>query len=193
MARKQQTDTKNRRSVKAAVAASGFRLKAAFVAALLALVALAVMTGSALAEVEPAADAFATPSTEAPPVPASDDETPAFSPTKDTKELPPEPAPAAMSVPAPLLSFGRGILGSQSYTLNESITAKTLPAANATGEEEPTITYTLSPALPLGLSFDAAARTISGTPSEAVSAAYTYTASAEGYASASLTFTITVE
>ena len=49
----------------------------------------------------------------------------------------------------------------------------TLPAA--TGGDG-TLTYALSPSLPSGLSFDADARTISGTPSAAAaSATYTYT------------------
>ena len=68
----------------------------------------------------------------------------------------------------------------------------TLPAATAsTGS--PSVTYTLSPSLPAGLSFDAAARTVTGTPTAAAaSASYTYTAGATDYTSATLTFSIVV-
>ena len=48
------------------------------------------------------------------------------------------------------------------------------------------LTYSLSPALPAGLSFDAATRTISGTPQMAAETAYTYTVTDVNGASASL-------
>ena len=68
----------------------------------------------------------------------------------------------------------------------------TLPEATAsTGS--PSITYTLSPILPNGLSFDASTRTVSGTPTAAAtSASYTYTAVATDYTSPTLPFSIVV-
>ncbi len=48
------------------------------------------------------------------------------------------------------------------------------------------LTYTLSPALPAGMTFDAATRTIAGTPSEASATLYTYTVTDVNGATASL-------
>ena len=48
------------------------------------------------------------------------------------------------------------------------------------------LTYSLSPALPAGLAFDAATRTIAGTPQAAAETAYTYTVTDANGASASL-------
>ena len=117
-----------------------------------------------------------------------------------TPEPTPEPTPKPTATPTPeptpQLSFGRGILGNQSYTLNQAIDTLTLPAAkkpqDGASATVGAIGYSLSPALPDGLSFDSTARTISGTPTETSSAKYTYTASLEGYSSASLSFTVTV-
>ena len=87
------------------------------------------------------------------------------------------------------LAFGNTI-ANQEYTSGTAITALVLP--EATGGTAP-FTYSLS-ALPAGLSYDAATRTISGTPTAvtdgAVLAIYTVIDS-EGSAAA-LTFTITV-
>ena len=89
------------------------------------------------------------------------------------------------------LSFGSSV-SDQSYTVDAAIGTLTLPEA-AASNGDPAITYSLSPALPSGLSFDAAARTISGTPSAAAaSQTYTYTAKADGYTSATLTFAVAV-
>ena len=98
---------------------------------------------------------------------------------------------APLPEPAKTLSFGSTV-ADQSYTKDTAIATLNLPAATAsTGS--PTIAYTLSPALPAGLSFDAAARTVSGTPTAAAaSATYTYTAAAADYTSATLTFSIVV-
>ena len=66
----------------------------------------------------------------------------------------------------------------------------TLPAA--TGGAAP-LTYSLLAALPSGLSFDAAARTISGTPDTlAASTEYTYTVTDANGLTVSLTFDLTV-
>ena len=61
--------------------------------------------------------------------------------------------------------------GNPTYTVGTEIDALTLP--EATGGNPP-LTYSLSPAVP-GLSFDAAARTLTGTPAEAGSYAMAYT------------------
>ena len=87
--------------------------------------------------------------------------------------------------------FGDAAVADQAYTQNTAIETLTLPEAS--GGNAP-LTYALSPAPPSGLSLDAAARTLSGTPSEAAEAAtWTWTATDEDGDSASLTFSLTVE
>ena len=58
------------------------------------------------------------------------------------------------------------------FAVGQPVAAFTLPSA--TGGTEP-LTYTLSPELPAGLSFDSATRTISGTPQAEGSPLYIYT------------------
>ena len=71
-----------------------------------------------------------------------------------------------------------------------AITSVTLPAA--TDADGDTITYSLTPALPTGLAFNATTRRLSGTPTTAWDTlTYTYTAS-DGTDTTALTFTITV-
>ena len=90
-------------------------------------------------------------------------------------------------------SFSEAI-ADQTYTVGEAIAQLTLPAASGGNGE---LTYSLEPAVP-GLSFDPAARTLSGTPTSAGSYALEYrvedgdanTAASDG---AMLTFTVTVE
>ncbi len=83
----------------------------------------------------------------------------------------------------------------QTYTVGTAIETLTLPAA--TGGNG-TLTYTLTPALPAGLSFDPGTRDFTGTPTTVATAAtFTYTATdADGNMAAddaaTLTFTITV-
>ena len=90
------------------------------------------------------------------------------------------------------LSFGNTTIADQTWTQYTPSSPRTLPTATAS-EGSPTITYTLTPSLPSGLSFNAANRQIIGTPSgTAPRTAYTYTAAATGYTSATLTFNITV-
>ena len=98
--------------------------------------------------------------------------------------------PAAQaSNPPPSLSFGDAAISNQSWTQNAAISTLTLP--EATGGSG-AIAYALSPSLPAGLSFDATARTISGTPTAAAaSASYTYTAT-DGTDTAALSFSIEV-
>ncbi len=93
------------------------------------------------------------------------------------------PAATQTPAPTPALSFGGAAVADQSWTLDTEIDTLTLPAATREGASTTVgaISYSLSPGLPAGLSFDAAARTISGTPTEAAaSVGYTYTASYDG-------------
>ena len=86
--------------------------------------------------------------------------------------------------------FGSATVADQSYTLGTAITDLVLPAA--TGGDG-TLTYTLSPDPPAGLTFNAGTRTLSGTPSAGQGATeYTYTATDTNGDTASLTFTIGV-
>ncbi len=76
------------------------------------------------------------------------------------------------------------------FTEGEAIDPVTLPAA--TGGDG-ALTYTVSPALAAGLAFDAASRTLSGTPeTEADSATWTLAAMDADNDTAELTFTIAV-
>ena len=96
----------------------------------------------------------------------------------------------AVSIDAvPAFADDAAITG-QMYTQNVEIADLTLP--QATGGDG-TLTYTLSPSLPQGLTFDPAQRTLTGTPVAAQDATeYTYTAADEDSDEVSLTFTITV-
>ena len=84
----------------------------------------------------------------------------------------------------------------QTYTQGVPITNLTLPVA--TGGNGPT-TYTLTPALPAGLTHNAAVRTITGNPTATLTATmFTYTATdgddnTAGSDTDTLTFSITVE
>ena len=87
--------------------------------------------------------------------------------------------------------FGEAAIDNQLYMENEDVGTVTLPVA--TGGDG-TLVYTMTPDLPAGLSFDAVARTISGTPTEPQEAKeYTYTATDDDGDTATLTFTIKVE
>ena len=110
---------------------------------------------------------------------------------------PPTPTPVdPPETTTPALSFSATV-ADQSYTKDTAITTLTLPRASKTSDGPSTtvgaITYSLSPVLPDGLSFDSATRTVSGTPTAtSTSATYIYTASMTGYDSASLSFAIEV-
>ena len=69
------------------------------------------------------------------------------------------------------------------FIVGQRVEDLVLPAAS--GGTAP-LTYSLSPALPAGLTFDAATRTIAGTPGAAAETAYTYTVTDANGASASL-------
>ena len=82
----------------------------------------------------------------------------------------------------------QGRPGDRTYTVGTTIDALTLP--QATGGDLP-LTYSLSPDVP-GLRFDAAARRLSGTPTEAGSYAMSYTATDADGDQYSFYFTIAV-
>ena len=92
-----------------------------------------------------------------------------------------------VTVIAPI-TLNPATLGDQTFMANILITPLTLPAA--TGGTPP-YTYTLSP-IPPGLAFNAASRSLSGTPTTAGITKATYTAIDANRKTASLTFTVTV-
>ena len=98
----------------------------------------------------------------------------------------------ALGIPQPQtgggLRFDPNLITDQNFTLGAPVSL-TLPMA--TGGSPP-YTYNTS-ALPPGLQFDPADRSLSGTPTTLGTTAVTYTATDAIGASASLTFTITVE
>ena len=85
-------------------------------------------------------------------------------------------------------SFGSNTIADKSYPVDTAITDTVLPAASSGNTP---LTYSLAPALPTGLTFDAAKRTLSGTPTVAAAGDYTYTATDNDGDAASLTFKIT--
>ena len=86
--------------------------------------------------------------------------------------------------------FGLQTVAAQTYRAGASITV--LPLPPAMGGDLPLV-YTLSPALPSGLSFDPATREITGAPDTATAeATYTLTATDADGDTATLDFTITV-
>ena len=88
-------------------------------------------------------------------------------------------------------TFGGATISAQNYIAGTAITAVTLPVA--TGGDG-AITYTLTPALPTGLTFNAATRTITGTASAAATVqTFTYTATDTANATATLMFSITID
>ena len=93
--------------------------------------------------------------------------------------------------PAPVaLSFGTETIDNQAWEVDTAITSLTLP--EATGGNG-TITYSLSPTLPTGVTFSAGNRRISGTPTgRFASATFTYTATDADNNTVELTFTIVV-
>ena len=88
-------------------------------------------------------------------------------------------------------SFGDAAIADRSWSQGRSIRALQLPAASSGNGA---LSYTLTPDLPAGLSFDASTRQIAGAPTTLQSAAsYTYKAADEDGDEATLTFTIAVE
>ena len=87
-------------------------------------------------------------------------------------------------------SFAAGAaIAAQTYTVGTAITSLVLPEATGDGD----LTYQVS-ALPAGLSFDSATRTLAGTPAQATAGAVevTYTATDRDGEAAVLSFAITV-
>ena len=99
--------------------------------------------------------------------------------------------PVADTAPA----FSVASLNAQTFTVGTAITAITLPVATGGNGA---ITYTLTPALPAGLTYTAADRTIIGNPTATATATmFTYTAAdgddnTDAGDTATLTFSITV-
>ena len=87
-------------------------------------------------------------------------------------------------------TFGGASIADQSYRVSTAIIDLVLPLASA---GDGSLTYSLTPGLPPGLSFDLASRTISGTPTEqAGRAVYSWVATDEDGDTATLTFAIEV-
>ena len=87
-------------------------------------------------------------------------------------------------------TFGAQRIADQRYTARQSVGTVTLPAAISGNAP---LTYSLTPALPAGLSFSAKTRAVTGTPTAALAATeYTYTATDSDRDTVSLTFSITV-
>jgi len=87
-------------------------------------------------------------------------------------------------------TFGSGTITDKEYYATVTATTETLPLA--TGGDG-TLTYSLTPALPAGLNFNAATREISGTPTNATNKiTYTYTVTDDDGDTDQITFGITV-
>ena len=87
------------------------------------------------------------------------------------------------------LSFGTGMIANQAWVVG---TAESLRLPSATGGTG-TITYSLSPTLPAGMTFTASSRDLAGTPTgRFTSATFTYTATDGNSDTVELTFTIVV-
>ena len=91
-------------------------------------------------------------------------------------------------VTAPAITFDSG-MNNQTWTVGTAVSLTTPTLSGGVG----TLTYSITPALPAGVTFTAATRLLSGTPTAAAaSATYTYTGTDEEGISASRTFTIVV-
>ena len=91
---------------------------------------------------------------------------------------------------APAFASGASI-SAITATTGTAISNVTLPAATDADTDD-TLTYSITPALPAGLAFNATSRVLSGTPSAAMAqTSYTYKVS-DGTLSATLMFNITV-
>ena len=100
-------------------------------------------------------------------------------------------SPPTGGEPDPQPEFGSATVVNLAYQQGRPIDSLTLPEADG---GEGVLTYSLAPALPAGLSFDAATRILSGTPTEAQPATtYTYTATNANGDRTTLTFALTVE
>ena len=111
--------------------------------------------------------------------------------TKPGKPTRRETVPGTPSAPLDLTpSFGAATIEPQSYTQHSPIEPMTLPMASG---GDGNLIYTLTPALPAGLTFDAVTCTLSGMPTEASAmTTYTYTATDADGDDATLTLSLTV-
>ena len=131
---------------------------------------------------DPTPEPTATPTPDPTPEPTA---TPTPDPTPEPTATPtPDPTPEPNLVPA----FSAAISG-LSFEEGEEATAVTLPEAEG---GDGTLTYSLT-GLPAGMTFDAGARALGGTPSEAGEFELTYTATDEDSDQASFDITITVK
>ena len=88
-------------------------------------------------------------------------------------------------------SFGAASVADRTLTQGKAISALVLPEASG---GDGTLSYTLTPSLPAGLSLDMATRTVSGTPTALQAAtSYSWTVTDADGDSSSLTFSISVE
>ena len=118
--------------------------------------------------------------------------TPTASPTPTVTATPtattsptPSPTPSARDAPMFMAKF----IPSQTWHVRIPVSFQLPKATGGRGE----LTYNVSPALPKGLTFDSAARTISGTPTDvALWRIYTYEAVDSNGKTAQLRFTLTV-
>ena len=102
-------------------------------------------------------------------------------------------APPVTPVPNNTPTFGGATISTVSATVDMAITPQLLPEATDADAGD-TITYSLTPALPTGVTFNTATRLLSGTPTAVMAAAaYTYTATDNHGASATLSFVIEVK
>ena len=94
-------------------------------------------------------------------------------PTPTTAPLPPDPTeqPEQPEPPDQSPGFGASAVTDQLYQVGTSVSVQLPPASGGDGQ----LTYRITPALANGLTFNAASRTISGTPTSAAQTArYTY-------------------
>ena len=141
----------------------------------------------------------ATPETTPEPTPeptpeATPEATPEPTP-EATPDATPEPTPTAAATAEDesdpeLPAYFPAAISQFIFNQNEEVGTQTLPeAAGGSGG----FTYSLTPTLPEGLSFDAATRDLTGAPSEAGDYTMTYTATDTDGGDASFEFTITVQ
>ena len=103
---------------------------------------------------------------------------------------PSHPSAPAAATPTAVPVFGAAVVEAQSYVVGRAVSGIVLP--RATGGRG-TLTYTLSPAPPAGLSFDGSTRRLSGVPETAQAASeYRYRAVDEDGDATELAFAIAV-
>ena len=120
----------------------------------------------------------------------ADDGQPSVGVTGTPSDRPPSPPPAPPDpTPDHLPSFKGSTVTAQRYRTGTTISITLPQATGGVG----TLTYSLTPALPSGLTFDATTRELSGTPGEIMDETeYTLTATDEDGVAAPLKFTLVV-